>query len=909
MGRFELRQLGCWLVAPSDPSGLGLIRIILMWLLMHDMISERSDLLGRFAQNEKGVFVPEVPCQFPLFDSWTGPGFKDGELLVAVGTLAAFCAVLGLFYRFSMLAFACIHWYFVLLDKTTWTNHSILFGVLAVELLLMDGHNWASVDGICRKRRRNREVPRWQYLVLQVQCMIVYQIAAFRKITSTAWTSGLSAIGHTDSKAWDSVIGIIGTPLAEGFLVPYGGMITLGIFPWFLLSKRSRPLAWMPLLGFHAQNYFSLSIGQFPAVFSLLTVLPFVDFGLPRKILSCLGACWILPAPSCVFWWTRSLVGPPEQNLDDCAYDSGSIATSAEARKTEERTEKSKVASGSPEVGVSGEAKNEATTTHQRRPPCKLWPRSRFRFIGTTIFFAFWFILESYLPYSHLLTKGYANWSGGLYGIGLDMFLDKWRTDHVRLSANVRHSDGHKETIYLDPTFFARPRRWSSHPDMTKQFGLCVEKVLLQNDPSLKKVEVFVDVWTSLNKRFTQRVYNSDVDLVRAPWSVFETPPWFMPLVELPDVQESLSEADGRGEELLFVADFPGMQLRRHLPTTNSVLVFQLLEGQVQFTQGCATPDAVMEQEVAPGPKMWMLQDYGHLEFTPARNCTIYPAIGEKLVLGTGMTHVVLVQGKSSALYSMGSVAKPKTPSLGRFSVLEGVDGFRAFLKKNSEQREDTPETLVVAQSGEHLEELLRNLPDVPANSTSAKLHVLPLTSGRSATIIRREFAVGVLPMAIVVNRGELSTKRLDLRVGEERDGTQRPYVGYSAAAKALRAFELQAAEGAVRADPKLIAEESSQEIFLASIRRSSAVMTNWLYREYGFLNQAYQRVQVLICLPVWEAVSHGVLAGLQTVHNGTAPSSEENNIPGESGSLPHDGVCDAGGSSCHGAPDIVAQT
>ena len=47
---------------------------------------------------------------------------------------------LGLFYRISCLLFSIPYWYIILLDKTSWNNHSYLYGLLGILLMIVDGN-------------------------------------------------------------------------------------------------------------------------------------------------------------------------------------------------------------------------------------------------------------------------------------------------------------------------------------------------------------------------------------------------------------------------------------------------------------------------------------------------------------------------------------------------------------------------------------------------------------------------------------------------------------------------------------------------------------------------------------------------------------------------------------------------
>lgn len=57
-------------------------------------------------------------------------------------------------------------------------------------------------------------------------------------------------------------------------------------------------------------------------------------------------------------------------------------------------------------------------------------------------------VLQGFLPYSHFLTKGYNNWTNGLYGYSWDMMVHSWDTTLVV----VRVVDkGTGEEHFLDP--------------------------------------------------------------------------------------------------------------------------------------------------------------------------------------------------------------------------------------------------------------------------------------------------------------------------------------------------------------------------------------------------------------------------------------------------------------------------
>lgn len=54
--------------------------------------------------------------------------------------------MLGLWYRLSCVLFLLPYWYVFLLDKTSWNNHSYLYGLLAFQLTFMDANHYWYVE-------------------------------------------------------------------------------------------------------------------------------------------------------------------------------------------------------------------------------------------------------------------------------------------------------------------------------------------------------------------------------------------------------------------------------------------------------------------------------------------------------------------------------------------------------------------------------------------------------------------------------------------------------------------------------------------------------------------------------------------------------------------------------------------
>lgn len=90
------------------------------------------------------------------------------------------------------------------------------------------------------------------------------------------------------------------------------------------------------------------------------------------------------------------------------------------------------------------------------------------------------------------------------------------------------------------------------------------EKANLQYITS-EDISIFIDVWCSLNKRFQQRMFDPNYDLLKANWSPFTKVEWLIPLLtQYSNLRSSLSDIQkhvyswSNYSDVLFVADFPG---------------------------------------------------------------------------------------------------------------------------------------------------------------------------------------------------------------------------------------------------------------------------------------------------------------------------------------------------------------
>nr|CAH0102859.1 unnamed protein product [Daphnia galeata] len=94
-------------------------------------------------------------------------------------------------FKLSCLSFSVSYWYVLLLDKTSWNNHSYLYGLLSILLLFSSANHYCSIDAWINPNIRNKPVPNWNYILVKVQIFLLYFYACVKKM-DPEWLGGYS---------------------------------------------------------------------------------------------------------------------------------------------------------------------------------------------------------------------------------------------------------------------------------------------------------------------------------------------------------------------------------------------------------------------------------------------------------------------------------------------------------------------------------------------------------------------------------------------------------------------------------------------------------------------------------------------------------------------------------------------
>ncbi|XP_063863574.1 vitamin K-dependent gamma-carboxylase-like isoform X2 [Scylla paramamosain] len=558
-----LEKAAKYLHQPCDPASLAAVRIMFGVLMVLDVVQERG-----MGEADIRWGDPDT-CRFPLVAALVPLPLPCMLLLYAALLSGAVGVAAGWRWRASCTVYLLGYWYVLLLDKSTWNNHSYLYGLLTALMLTAEPHACWSVD--VRAEGGARHVPFWNYFMLRAQVFFLYFFAGVKKLDSD-WLAGHSMRHLGEHWVFYPFRIFVSVAVVDFYIIHLGGfLLDLTLGP-LLLWTPSRKLALVFGSFFHLMNSQIFYIGMFPWV-CLATLPIFCRCDWPRTLLASLPKLPALRTPC-----QRGSEGGGK--ADDDTVNKEEIEVKRGGEKGKEQTKVTRKVEEHETLSALKRNKNcsypdVAGVTGKQK--------------ATTVLVACYLLTQTALPFSHSVTKGFNTWTEGPYGYSWDMMVHSWDTLHVKVTA-VTTAGGHR--LYVDPNMWVSSPRWSSHADMAVQYCLCVQSRLAALGHSVTAVHL--DVWKSLNGRFQQRVFDPTVNILEAPWSPFNETPWVLPVVtELDHWRERLYRQQESEEgsvsltEKLYVADFPGLTLENYLSSDLENVTLEVLKGEVVVLLQC----------------------------------------------------------------------------------------------------------------------------------------------------------------------------------------------------------------------------------------------------------------------------------------------------------------------------------
>lgn len=271
---------------PVDASSLAVFRILFGELMCWEAL--------RFLKNDRVAaycIEPTFHFTYPFFDfvkPWPGNGMYWHFGLMA---LAALGVAAGLWYRLSAILLFLTYGHFFLIDKTYYNNHYYLMLLLLFLIIWMQLHRWASLDARRARPRMAGQAPCWNLWLLRLQFCLVYFYAGLAKLNPD-WLRGEPLRHWLPARADLSVFGSwLAHPWAP-LLFSYGGLLCDLSLGWLLLWPRTRLAAVLASLAFHVINAQLFSIGVFPFLMAVSTVL-FAEPDWARRVAGSVRKWWL----------------------------------------------------------------------------------------------------------------------------------------------------------------------------------------------------------------------------------------------------------------------------------------------------------------------------------------------------------------------------------------------------------------------------------------------------------------------------------------------------------------------------------------------------------------------------------------------------------------------------------------
>ncbi|XP_050687736.1 vitamin K-dependent gamma-carboxylase-like [Eriocheir sinensis] len=574
-----------YLHRPCDPASLAAVRIMFGVLMVLDVLQERG-----MGEADVRWGDPDA-CRFPLLPALAPlplPGmlFLYASLLLGAAGMAA-----GWRWRASCGVFLLGYWYLLLLDKATWNNHSYLYGLLTALLLAAEPHACWSLDARREGGGGGRHVPFWNYFMLRAQVFFLYFMAGVKKLDPD-WLRGHSMRHLGEQWVFAPFRLFVSTATIDYYIIHLGGfLLDLTLGP-LLLWPPSRKVTLFFGAAFHLMNSQIFYIGMFPWV-CLATLPLFCHCSWPRELLAVLPKLPRAPTP-------RVEANEREETTNEGVNRVG--AKQNQGKKSSDGGEPPKKKKGKDdECKVLKTLKKNSNCFYSDGSGVSLRQKV------STVLVACYLLLQTVLPFSHSITKGFNTWTEGPYGYSWDMMVHSWDTLHVKVTA-VTANGGHR--VYVDPDRWVSSPRWSSHADMAVQYCRCVQSRLAALGHPV--TALYLDVWKSLNGRFQQRIFDPTVNILEAPWSPWSETPWVLPLVKDLDHwrtrlyhQQEEDELSTSPVERIFVADFPGLTLENYLSTDLENVTLEVLKGVVVALLPCEGGGGgrLDDQEPRDGPE------------------------------------------------------------------------------------------------------------------------------------------------------------------------------------------------------------------------------------------------------------------------------------------------------------------
>lgn len=195
--------------------------------------------------------------------------------LFVILALACVAITIGWFYRLAIVVFFLGFTYVELIDITYYLNHYYFVSILAFLLIWAPANRYFSLDVRRNPALRQEKVSPWFIDVFKVQIAIVYGYAGLAKLNNDWLIHALPLSIWLPAKTSLPLIGFIFKYKITAYLFSWMGMLFDTFIVGGLWYKRTRLIAYVAVVIFHALTGVLFQIGIFPLVMILVVTIFF----------------------------------------------------------------------------------------------------------------------------------------------------------------------------------------------------------------------------------------------------------------------------------------------------------------------------------------------------------------------------------------------------------------------------------------------------------------------------------------------------------------------------------------------------------------------------------------------------------------------------------------------------------
>ncbi len=225
---------------------------------------------------ETQYILPKIFFPFYGFE-WIKPLDATGMYAVfAAMAIAALFVMLGLFYRASAILFFITFTYIELIDKSNYLNHYYFVSIVSFLLVLVPANRYFSLDVLRKPTLFVTQIPSWMVDIFKLQLGIVYFYAGIAKLNYDWLFRAMPLAIWLPAKSNLPLVGDLLNYKFTAYLFSWFGAIYDILIPFFLFNKRTRNIAYLFVIVFHAATAIVLPvIGMFPYIMILSTLIFF----------------------------------------------------------------------------------------------------------------------------------------------------------------------------------------------------------------------------------------------------------------------------------------------------------------------------------------------------------------------------------------------------------------------------------------------------------------------------------------------------------------------------------------------------------------------------------------------------------------------------------------------------------